>query len=157
MKAAPPYLFVDGDCVRAGPWTIDLGEGPRPLPTILPTWDYATELSLNREIDVPRERVIREAGLDETTTLAVGVLWRSTASELRGPATMVALTGDGRPLRLSATLPGRNLGGNPRARNGPNDPSRRLRDASCRVTRRQRAVVRQHEMSTSRRRTDVSH
>lgn len=110
MRPAPPYRFPSEDAVRAGPWTVELDGRRRALPSVLPTWDFATDVALEREVEVDLAEVRKASALDDDSAIVLGVLWRSTASELRGPATAVQIDEPG-PIRLTAELPGRQLGG----------------------------------------------
>ena len=110
MKPAPPYRFPSADVVRAGPWTVELDGRRLALPSVFPTWDFATDIVLEREVEVDLAEALRASALGDDAALVLGVLWRSTASELRGPAT-VAVLDEPSPVRLTAELPGRRLGG----------------------------------------------
>jgi hypothetical protein len=72
---------------------VDLGEGMRPLPEMLATWDYATDLALERIIELDLASVRGGAGLKKDDPLALGVLW-SSDNHLRGAGSVIRLEGD---------------------------------------------------------------
>jgi hypothetical protein len=62
----------------------------RALPEMLSTWDYATDLRLERTVEVDLGLVREEAGLPESVPLAMGALWASD-NHLRGAGSIARL------------------------------------------------------------------
>lgn len=75
----------------------------RPLPDMLATWDYATDLQLERTVDVDLGLVREEAGLPESVPLALGALWASD-NHLRGAGSIRKLEADEPTSRVTLEL-----------------------------------------------------
>ena len=56
MTSGLPYRGASRESVTPGSWAVDLGKGAEPLPALLATWDYGTDLRLTREIRIDLER-----------------------------------------------------------------------------------------------------
>ena len=50
MSRGLPYRVAARDAVRPGAWLMEQGEELEPLPSVLFTWDYGTDLSYLREL-----------------------------------------------------------------------------------------------------------
>lgn len=106
---SPPFLRASPDDVRPGPWQILLRGQWLDLPDRIPEWDYATELVLQRPVEV-NDAVVRETcELPESVPLVLGVTWHASGTNRRG-AFPPAEIREGRAM-LVARLAGEELGG----------------------------------------------
>ncbi|MGI5286172.1 hypothetical protein ACQEVF_22935 [Nonomuraea polychroma] len=105
-----PFLVPDPSAVEWGLWKL-LDEGEAiDLPPTFPTWDYQTDLHLQRVVRVDVERVRAQAGLPHDTALQLVVEWVSSESQLQGLACSSLVESEG-PTLLAAHLRGTELGG----------------------------------------------
>lgn len=110
MSRGFPYRRPTKDVVRARPWVLHTARGDEPLPGLLPSWDYGTDLSLSRRVRIDVPRLFADAGLEDIALL-VGVYW--SAGRLRGTGSVeeVAPSVAVVDVVLSADLRGWELGG----------------------------------------------
>jgi len=119
MPATYPYRSPLPDRVAAGPWVTNTSGAAAPLPTVLNDWDYGTELTLTREIDVDQQGVLEDCRLARGATLSVTASWWPDTSLLKMPPTVIALprtgsTSRSAPINLALTIPGALAGGTAR-------------------------------------------
>lgn len=107
-----PYRAPRENVVRAGTWRLVVDDGEVPLPEALPDWDYQMNLGLRRSVEVDLDAIRKQTGLPNGTALSLAVIWKSTGSNLSGPARQVRLTESGTTtVELDVLLRGADLGG----------------------------------------------
>ncbi|MGO4200618.1 hypothetical protein AB4Z09_02460 [Rhodococcus sp. TAF43] len=78
----------------------------------LPDWDYNTDLSLTRIVDVDLDQLRSDTGLPSGANFALSVVWSASGSGMRAPAFREVLAGTGvRRVAIRTTLRGSDLGG----------------------------------------------
>lgn len=110
---ALPYRVPPESAVTAAGWRLVLGEDEIPLPEALPDWDYQMDLHLRRRVSVDLTGVRTQSGLADDTPLMLSVVWRSSGSNLSGPARHARLrvAGGTEDVNLDFRLRGADLGG----------------------------------------------
>lgn len=105
-----PFLRPDPAVIDAGDWQLFDGDENAPLPAVLPTWDYQTDLRLHRVVRVDVEETRRQSSIAPDIALRLAVEWTSSASKLSGLACTYDVDA-ATPVFLSARLRGEDLGG----------------------------------------------
>jgi hypothetical protein len=110
---ALPYRVPAESAVTAAGWRLVLGEDEIPLPEALPDWDYQMDLHLRRRVRIDLTQVRAQSGLPDDTSLMLSVVWKSSGSNLSGPAQHVRLrtAGGTQDVDLEVRLRGADLGG----------------------------------------------
>jgi hypothetical protein len=106
----PPYLVPSDGAVVAKPWFMRAGDGVQPLPAVLPDWDYATVISIERvlEVDVDAIRQGTQSGSDAGFGLLVSA--ESSSTRVRKILSNTSL-GAGGEMRLSLRIDPEATGG----------------------------------------------
>jgi hypothetical protein len=109
---AVPYLRPTSNLIEAGEWQV-LEEEPRPLPELLPHWDYNTDVKIGRTISLQVAEVRAACRLTEDDALKIIVVWHSPGSFQRGVLCTYELdaTEDRRHMALRGTLRGSEIVG----------------------------------------------
>lgn len=106
---SPPFLAAPADHIRPEAWQVLINGQWQDLPERIAEWDYATELTLRRVVEV-NDAVVREAcELPGDAPLALGVTWHASGTNRRGAFPLVGIR-DGRA-PLFVRLAGDELGG----------------------------------------------
>ncbi|WP_198682968.1 hypothetical protein [Kribbella sp. VKM Ac-2569] len=89
-----------------------MGEEQISLPDKLPDWDYQTNLTLRRAVEIDAKSMRVGAGLPPTAPLALAVVWTASGSGLRAPGYRFALSGqDEEVCEIEIQIPGAEVGG----------------------------------------------
>ena len=81
-----PFVRPADPLAGFGPWLLADDGDWLPLPAHLSDWDYQTDLTLQRHMQVDVDSLLRESQLPITTPVAVVVEWRASAAQLKGLA-----------------------------------------------------------------------
>lgn len=108
--AVVPYLTIPEGRLTPGPWSRRIPQFGA-LPPVLPDWDCATDLSIERTIDLPIADIWQVCALAADAKLGVAAAWISEATSLRGQSNVEVIDfGNDRRVTVSMTCPGRELG-----------------------------------------------
>ncbi len=110
VQRALPYRTPSEAVVTAKNWFLVIDDGEIPLPEALPHWDYQTDLTLRREVQIDLDRALAESRLAPGTELALAAVWTATGSKLKGTAARTTVRQSG-SITLETHLPGSDLGG----------------------------------------------
>jgi hypothetical protein len=112
MSRGLPYLTPPEDSVRAGAWLlVDVDGVEKPLPRILPTWDYATDLVLRRQLDIDAHLIRETTELPSDAALGAAAVWNA-GQHLRGVGQQEVIDpNETVTVRFDFRLTGRELGG----------------------------------------------
>ncbi|PYY42577.1 hypothetical protein DEJ03_14475 [Curtobacterium sp. MCLR17_043] len=94
---------------RVGEWQLLRDGGWQALPDVLEDWDADTALHVRQIIDVDREVIVEQSGLDLGATLVVTASWSSSSNQMTDLIDRVPVTE--RVVTLEATLPQGRIGG----------------------------------------------
>ncbi|MEV5963762.1 hypothetical protein AB0L70_18480 [Kribbella sp. NPDC051952] len=107
-----PYRMPSSETVVAGDWVLVMGEEQVSLPDKLPDWDYQTNLTLRRVIEIDAKSLRVGAGLPPSAPLALAVVWTASGSGLKAPGYRVTLSGqDEEVCEIEVGIPGSEVGG----------------------------------------------
>jgi hypothetical protein len=111
-RQALPYRLPSSETVVAGDWGLVIGDEQVPLPDRLPDWDYQTNLTVRRAVEIDAKSLRVGAGLPPSASLALAVVWTASGSGLRAPGYRVTLSGqDEEVCQLEILIPGAEVGG----------------------------------------------
>lgn len=104
-----PYITPSSDVVASSPWRTQSAFGGEELPDFLPSWSQGSDLTIERELEIDRERLAAIANLPSDVDLAICVVWFSEAARIRRCVMR-------EPIRtnrntIAVNLPGDELGG----------------------------------------------
>lgn len=108
-----PFLQPSEGRVRTDDWLLDTED--RPVPPVLPSWDYLTDLELRREVAIDLDGVLADCALPAGTPLLLAAAWWSDHTWLRATPFRQRLSGPA-PLEIRLRVPGRDIGGQVRVR-----------------------------------------
>jgi len=103
------FLTPDPSRISAGRWIVGQGDDPLTDPAALPDWDYFTDVTVERELDIDLNGLRSDCQLADDSELVAVIMWHSTWTNLRGAGSSTRLR-QGTNL-LSVSLPGTSLGG----------------------------------------------
>lgn len=110
MGIALPYpVPAAKEVIRPGKWLLADG---RPLPEIMPSWDYATDLSVKRKLAIDVPEIRRAAQLPEDAKIGVAAVWWPDTSKLKRTSEVETVP-DGAEIEVEveALMTGAELGG----------------------------------------------
>lgn len=110
-----PFLRPMESRVRTDDWLLADG-ATRPMPSMLPSWDYLTDLELRREIAVDLEGVLVDCALPPGTPLILAAGWWSDHTWLREIPFRVRLEPGESTVHVGMRVPGQEVGGQVRVR-----------------------------------------
>jgi len=107
-----PFAVPSQQVVDHGGWRVSGADGEHPLPADVDHWDYQTVMALSAPISVAREQALSEAGLDESSEVAILVTVRSDHTGSYRRVAMVTVPSQARyDLAVEFDLEGDDLGG----------------------------------------------
>lgn len=112
MSAPVSYGFLrpQASRVAAGPWrVVSAGSAEADDPVFLADWDYNTNLTINRSLDVDVTGLLQDCGLTGDSDIIALITWHATGTGIRGTSEPTRLA-DG-TTSLPLELPGELLGG----------------------------------------------
>ena len=80
-----PYLVPDKSMIHASPWLFDFEQSEMVLPTYLEAWTPGSDITLYREIEIDRDRILDSSGLPKDAELAISVSWRGEKTKIVRP------------------------------------------------------------------------
>jgi hypothetical protein len=104
-----PFRVPSSESWRVGEWQLLRDGGWQALPDVLEDWDADTALHVRQIIDVDREVIVEQSGLDLGATLVVTASWSSSSNQMTDLINRVPVTE--RVVTLEATLPQGRIGG----------------------------------------------
>ena len=104
-----PFRVPSSQSWRVGEWQLLRDGGWQALPDVLEDWDADTALHVRQIIDVDREVIVEQSGLDLGATLVVTASWSSSSNQMTDLIDRVPVTE--RVVTLEATLPQGRIGG----------------------------------------------
>ncbi|WP_146237750.1 hypothetical protein [Curtobacterium sp. MCLR17_043] len=104
-----PFRVPSSESWRVGEWQLLRDGGWQALPDVLEDWDADTALHVRQIIDVDREVIVEQSGLDLGATLVVTASWSSSSNQMTDLIDRVPVTE--RVVTLEATLPQGRIGG----------------------------------------------
>lgn len=108
--AVVPYLTIPEGKLTPGPWSRRIPQFGV-LPPILTDWDIATDLSIERTLDLPISDIWQVCALAADAKLGVAAAWISEATSLRGQSNVEVVDfGNDRRVTVSMVCPGKELG-----------------------------------------------
>lgn len=106
---SPGFLRPHPDRVHPGVWEFLSGGVWADLPQAVPRWDYATELTFQRRLEIDEDGIRTDCQLPASAVLGVAVTWHATGTNHRGAFPSVDIRNG--VSAMMATLPGGELGG----------------------------------------------
>ena len=101
---SPPFLMASDASVTSSGW---FQEDGKPLPTLLPEWDPATNLGLYCDFQLDTAALAEDCQLGDRSKVQMGMSWTSSArvsTAVAGPT--VVLDGEIHAVQLAVSVPG---------------------------------------------------